>query len=710
MLPNFVRAVFGSVSVEEKNGKIKINALRSKDALREIYLTWKTSRIEASMFTKVSPYTLEFYSFFAVEFAYILDELIAKKGRSAIAKSTLRSVKNGLLQNTWLKNTITDHPSILNRNRLSIFSKTPLEHQNKFFDHLDDVVPKFMLNGYTLGAGTGTGKTFMTLAACAMLEPDITIVVCLKAGIYRVWEAAMKEDFKKTPSYWIYDRDKTLPSTLPEYLIYHFEALPQLLNDAGRFGGKKVALIFDESHNLNEVTAGRTQAAMAFCDRVKPLVTLWASATPIKAMGAEAIPMLASFDPLMTKEVQQAFKQLYGKSATKCFDIIRHRMGNVVFRIDVVKSQPIIKDIPVTLKNPREFLLSTLKDDMKAYITERIKFWKQQMPEVERVYYGAVKTYEKTLNNRQAKDELAYYRRAVDAISDTRDYESVKDEMVFCNHFEKNKIEPTLPKDQIKLFRSYKSVIKYLPLKVRGECLGNVVGKRREEVTVAIIDACKLPEYINNAQKKTIVFTSYVKAVEEVTAYLKMKGFKPVPVYGGGKDDLTSQVKKFFDDANANPCVATFQSLSTSVPLTVANTILAINVPFRDHTFEQAVGRIDRINQDTQTYVFKFYLDTGSEPNISTRTMDILAWSGEQVNHILGVKEEAVALESLQHDLGKLRNIPVPVGDDSAYDDIWDESFFNWNQGEPEDDPDAILPGEPVYIEKVVYSPILELE
>lgn len=647
---SMIKAALGQVEIEENRGKIKITAVRSRDVLAEIYNHWKTSRVESSMFTKISPYSIEFYSFFAVEFTYILDELMKKKGRSQISKKTMAQIKKGLLENTWLQSTIVDHPKFLNRNKLTLFALTPKKHQTDFFDHYEEIAPKFRLRGYTMGMSTGTGKTFTSLAVAEMLEPDLIITVCPKVSLYRVWEAAYKEDYKKVPDYWIYDRDKDLPSSPPKYLLYHFEALGELLKDSTRFSGKKVVLILDESHNLNELTSNRTQAVLDFCSRVKPESVFWASATPIKALGSEAIPMLSTFDPFMTKEVQEAFKKLYGKSSKKCHDIIRHRLGNVVFRVDVVKSNPIITDVPVTIKDPKRFMLTQLKEDMKKYIEERVKFWDSKRKEVDALYYGIIKRYEGSIRTREQKAELEQYRGFVRMISKTNDYAYVKDEMVFCNSFEKNRIEPMLHGEELRNFRSYKSVIKYLPLKVRGECLGNVVGKRREESTLALIEACDLPRYINEAEKKTIVFTSYVAAVDETMQYLAGKGYKPVAVYGGGKEDLTSQVKKFFDDKSINPLVATYQSLSTSVPLIAANVILAINAPFRDYIFEQAVGRIDRINQDAQTYVFKFYLST-TEPNISSRSLDILSWSAEQVNQILGVKEEAVSLEGLDIDI-----------------------------------------------------------
>ena len=66
--------------------------------------------------------------------------------------------------------------------------------------------------------------------------------------------------------------------------------------------------------------------------------------------------------------------------------------------------------------------------------------------------------------------------------------------------------------------------------------------------------------------------------------------------------------------------------------------MIALNLPFREHDYQQAVGRIDRINQDTPTEVFNIVLNTGKLENITGRTVDILRWSKEQVDQIMGDK------------------------------------------------------------------------
>jgi hypothetical protein len=81
----------------------------------------------------------------------------------------------------------------------------------------------------------------------------------------------------------------------------------------------------------------------------------------------------------------------------------------------------------------------------------------------------------------------------------------------------------------------------------------------------------------------------------------------------------------------------------------MCNALLMLNLPFRDYELQQAIGRISRLDSNTDTYVYTAYLDTGDKPNISTRTKDILEWSQKQVEAIVGV--------STPYDLSKDKDI-----------------------------------------------------
>ena len=69
----------------------------------------------------------------------------------------------------------------------------------------------------------------------------------------------------------------------------------------------------------------------------------------------------------------------------------------------------------------------------------------------------------------------------------------------------------------------------------------------------------------------------------------------------------------------------------------MADTMVIINPPFRQYIMDQAIARIHRLGADTQTRIYHMNLVTGEEPNICSRTIDIMKWSKEQVDYITGV-------------------------------------------------------------------------
>ena len=97
-------------------------------------------------------------------------------------------------------------------------------------------------------------------------------------------------------------------------------------------------------------------------------------------------------------------------------------------------------------------------------------------------------------------------------------------------------------------------------------------------------------------------------------------------------------------------CIATYQSLSTAVPMIAANREIMTNAPWRHGEREQAIARIDRLGQDEDVDIIDTFLDTGNEPNLSTRSKDILEWSKEQVAAIMGIQnldDANISMESL---------------------------------------------------------------
>ena len=70
----------------------------------------------------------------------------------------------------------------------------------------------------------------------------------------------------------------------------------------------------------------------------------------------------------------------------------------------------------------------------------------------------------------------------------------------------------------------------------------------------------------------------------------------------------------------------------------MADCMILIDAPFRAYILEQAISRIDRLGADTVPHVYTAILKTGEEPNMSSRNVDILKWSMQQVEDIMGIK------------------------------------------------------------------------
>ena len=163
------------------------------------------------------------------------------------------------------------------------------------------------------------------------------------------------------------------------------------------------------------------------------------------------------------------------------------------------------------------------------------------------------------------------------------------------------------------------------------------------EAVRQIIAHAGIPELIESVEKKTLIFTSYVEVLKEAEIYLTAKGYNVLTIYGGTNNERLAILAKFEGDDKYQVMVATFDSLKEGQPVLSANQEIFLNVPFRDYEMTQAKARIWRMGQDTNCFFWNIVLDTGNEINITSRSIDIMEWSAEQVNQLLP-KEEGNAL------------------------------------------------------------------
>ncbi len=672
MLDNFV-SFFTGVEVNQEDPKtVRVLGMKMPPFLHEIDKMWKTSKISNNLFRKVKSRQLDIHPFFAPDFYYICKRLMGER-RARINRGAVKEVLEQLETNTWLKSAFdTAFKPRLNLNALTRLSVDLLAHQNQFLARYNEYVSRWFLKGYILGAAPGSGKTITGIALSECLDTDITICIVPKNAVDRVWADTLEWVFKEKQPYWKSTSGEPLQKGC-RYYVAHYEQLDKILEffKDPYFRSKKVNIILDESHNLNELKSMRTELFLQLVKVVDCQDTLWSSGTPIKAMGSEVIPILRSIDPLFDQEAEERFKNIFGLSSARGLDILAHRLGYMTFKIDkaqIVGNKVERFRVDVTIKNGEEYTLDAISNEMRKFVKERMAYYRSNMTAYINMYQNCLRHYERTLKTAADVREFNDYTRTAKLLHVSYDPMVHKQEPIFCNWYEKTKIIPALPKDLKEQFKDSRSVYKYVALKVQGEALGRILGKKRMQCNLDMLQAANdyrvtdrqtgekfetsLVDIIENSVKKTVVFTSYVEVVDQCAAMLRDAGGFPLKVYGQTNNELPQIVAQFDKDVRSNPLIATLQSLSTAVPLIMANTVVFLNAPFRDHEYEQACSRVDRLGQTEVVQIFDVYLDTGKQPNISTRSQDIMAWSKSQVEAMLGtVGSSSVALEDLREDL-----------------------------------------------------------
>ncbi|QBP07239.1 putative DEAD-like helicase [Erwinia phage Rebecca] len=660
---DYLRRALGFINVEEKNDIITITGFNAPLATRDILKVWKTSKIAGYLFREVTQNKISFNSFFAIEVEYILKQLY-EHDKTWSDRRGLGKILELLRKNTWMRNLEEQYEDIIDLNQLKYVKKTPLPEQRNWLNYYNTVIPRYGLRGALLSAAPGAGKTLCSIMTMLCRKKDYVIVIAPKKATRDVWERTITTELTTEESVWVAEYDQPYRKGT-KWIVAHYERLDEVVKMVKELRLPNVGIILDESHNLNQKTKEsiRTNLFVELCQASGSQDIVWASGTALTAMGTEAVPLFRTLIPGFTNDVELAMRKIWGKTATKANDILANRLGIVSFSVPKSKfmtTKPIEMTVKIKIKNGAHYTLDNIQRIMIAFIQERFKFYTDNKPTYQKIYDDALGWYEKTLHSPKEKEDFKLYNQYVNTfVTQGYDPYSMAHMSQYCNEYELKRIIPVLPDHMRKTFKDARSVIKYVDLKIKGECLGRVLGKERTMCHVELAEAIPFGTYIDNAKKKTLIFTDFVPALETMALICRGLGYKPVVVYGDTNKDLVEMVKSFRASEDVNPGIATFRSLAEAVPLTEANCGLMLNKPFRFHHYEQAVSRMHRIGQEDEVYIFNFVLDTGAMPNISTRSEDIMAWSKSQVDALMGLDRygsnveveeiaEAVGLESFE--------------------------------------------------------------
>lgn len=671
-----------NVEVDPVSNKVTITGLRFLYVCRDLE-KYIGAKMLYSILDNVSYSRLVFSMFYLPDFYHAINTLLTdpkfkrriRSGRELLAiKTELEKIP--LIANIKIINS-TDPSAIpkIDKSKLNkIFNNIKLfDYQDKFIDDCIWKSKLLGLNGYLLDAPPGSGKSISSISLMEILDIDTIFVVSPKKAVNDVWDETITRIYKEPQSYSmslpvLHGPSKPAGFNINDrFIVCHYESLGKL-NDylkSIKIPNKRYGVILDESHSLNSHNSERSIQFRELVSKIDPIFCLWMSGTPIKALGTETMTMFATIDRLFDKSVYKSFLKVFGISGVYAISVMAHRLQLVRSEIKTNGSgvEQYTHKVKVTLQNGSDYTLKTISNKMIDYVKERKEYYQKNAKKYEDDFFSSIEVYRSCVV--KGRGDTSFFR------ADLEDYLSKaktlhngysptdpkhKQYVLECNYYEDKVIIPRLPNDVKKVFRKAKSVYKYVELTIMGEALGNILGKARSRcnadmVKQLVTDAkvisedgeiyqSNLPDLILNAQAKTIIFTDYVEVVKETEYQLKLKGFKPISIFGEttSGNGLALQTKIFKEDSEINPLITTYKTLSEAVPLTEANRVIFLNLPFRSGTYEQAVKRANRIGQTLDVDLFEVTLDTGEEPNISTRNEDILKWSEEQVALILGKK------------------------------------------------------------------------
>lgn len=700
--------VFKSPTIKEDVAKnqIIVEGINLKLVYRD-FEKYIGSKMLYNILDKSSRWEMKFQKFYLPDMYHVVLELLNndKFKRRIVSRSKLQKLKElfetiplvqniKLIQNTKDEDIPSVNKSILKNIFVPGFKL--FEHQDKFIDNCLFKSKLMDLRGYLLDAGPGLGKTINSIALMELLGADKIIVVCPKKAVIDVWEETINRIYSKPQTYnlsidsVVGGKVKLANFSLDsKFMVCHFEALDKLVASLKNIPSGRYCIILDECHGLNSYKSQRSTLFRELNKIVNPYFCLWMSGTPLKALGSETMTMFETIDKLFTPSVVKSFTSVFGISGVYAASVMANRLQLVKATIKAQGTgvEQFTYQSKVTLPDAWKYTLTTIREEMKKYIRERTAFYNEFRDDYIEEYFEGIEEFKANLgSNFDTKMQIAldeYLAKTKELHNGYNPTSPVhKQYIIDCNYFEDKVIIPILSNKTKKTFRKAKSVYKYVELTIIGETLGNVIGRKRTECNKAIVEAMaksftvvseesketyetNLGEVIRDAEAKTLIFTDYVDVLKRCNEILTEEGFHPITIFGETTTTigLSNQVKQFKENSKINPLITTFKTLSEAVPLTEANTVIFLNLPFRSGTYDQAVKRANRIGQTKDVHLYEVTLDTGGEENISTRNLDILKWSEEQVSILMGDKKgevEEVSKLTIDHFLPDMITRGIP--------------------------------------------------
>lgn len=524
-----------------------------------------------------------------------------------------------------------------------------MPHQQQFIEEYPEKKLHNFLRGHILSFDQGLGKTITAIALMLALQKDYVFIVAPKNTLIETWKSQLQQFFGVLNEQITVVGDRVDSFYNGQWFIFNHESMGKisdiLKNHEPQFRNAKIGLVCDESHKLLRMSADRTKNAIALSQQLAALTPtdnldlLMMSGTPIKCCGDELIPMLIMLDPLFDEQARKIFKGIIG-GKNHAHPMLHRRLDRVMTRVlkrdlaaDTLPPK-LEHELALALPNAERYCNEAVVAALTEYERERWDYHREHLSEYREHVYDALNYLSQT------------------AIGKTKEFQTYLERLAACSNmevkvllgqkwiidlkvYEDDVLIPAMPVEMRQPFMDSRAAVKYPILKIKGEVLGYLLSAFIIPLTTELARSEGWLELVESSKKKTIVFSSYNEPLVVAADNCKQHGYKPITIYTDTANQLTQLLEQFKTKPNINPLCASLNMLSTGATLTVANTMIFLNLPWRSVDYAQATDRIHRIGQDTECHIYKLCLDTGNLPNISTRLSDIMEWSNDRFNEIV---------------------------------------------------------------------------
>ena len=155
------------VSVKEEKGYVTVSGFSMKKFAGSVTSLLGTARFK-NMFHSTNARGFVIESFFVIEILKVTDLLLS--GKSRTNGKILKSIRDGLLKNTWVAKTNAAEAKDFKYDNLKRLNINLLPKQRQFLEEYAELVPRLGLKGWLLAAAPGTGKALRNGTKVKLLD------------------------------------------------------------------------------------------------------------------------------------------------------------------------------------------------------------------------------------------------------------------------------------------------------------------------------------------------------------------------------------------------------------------------------------------------------------------------------------------------------------------------------------------------------------